>query len=133
MPDGCEDIDECSNNRWNDCHKYAQDSFQKNKNRPEWPDFENLNSALIELAPMNVNVYQNISVMGLTAKILTNAKQKLTFVEVVEYVPILMVITDATAKMVSKNWLTIRMMVPPIDMVLVSTSMNALKIQMAFI
>ena len=52
---------------------------------------------------MNVNVYQNIWVMGLTAKILTNAKQKLTFVEVVEYVPILMVITDATAKMVSKN------------------------------
>ena len=52
---------------------------------------------------MNVNVYQTILVMGLIAKILTNAKQKLTFVEVVEFVPILMVITDVTAKTVSKN------------------------------
>ena len=60
-------------------------------------------SALIESAPMNVNVYQTILVMGLIAKILTNAKQKLTFVEVVEFVPILMVITDVTAKMASKN------------------------------
>ena len=52
---------------------------------------------------MNVNVYQTILAMVFIVKILTNAKQKLTFVEVVEFVPILMVITDVTAKMASKN------------------------------
>ena len=60
-------------------------------------------SALIESAPMNVNVYQTILAMELIVKILTNVKQKLIFVEVVEFVPILMVITDVTAKMASKN------------------------------
>ena len=60
-------------------------------------------SALIESAPMNVNVYQTILAMELIVKILTNVKQKLIFVEVVEFVPILMVITDVTAKTVSKN------------------------------
>ena len=60
-------------------------------------------SALIESAPMNVNVYQTILAMVFIVKILTNAKQKLIFVEVVEFVPILMVITDVTAKMASKN------------------------------
>ena len=60
-------------------------------------------SALIESAPMNVNVYQTILAMELIVKILTNVKQKLIFVEVVEFVPILMVIIDVTAKMALKN------------------------------
>ena len=82
---------------------------------------------------MNVNVYRIILVMGLIVKMLTNVKQKLTSVVVVESVPILMAITGVTAKMVLKNLLMIHSKALSIDMVPVSTSMSALKIQMDFI
>ena len=29
LPDGCEDIDECNNNRLNNCHKNAQEALYR--------------------------------------------------------------------------------------------------------
>ena len=29
LPDGCEDVDECDNNRLNNCHKNAEEAIRK--------------------------------------------------------------------------------------------------------